>query len=48
MDNNDIEFEIRRMVLEMKSGHNDGYVQDHYRKQLKRIQKLVNEALDDE
>ena len=44
----DLEFEIRRMVLEMKSGHNDGYVQDHYRKQLKRIQKLVNDALEDE
>jgi hypothetical protein len=47
MDNNDIEFEIRRMILEMKSGHNDGYVQNHYRKQLKSIQKLVNGALDE-
>lgn len=48
MGSNDIEFEIRRMILEMKSGHNDGYVQEHYRKQLKQIQKLINGALDDE
>jgi hypothetical protein len=47
MDNNDIEFEIRRMILEMMSGHNDGWVSEDYRKQLKRIQKLVNEALDE-
>lgn len=48
MGSDDIEFEIRRMILEMKSGHNDGYVQGHYRKQLKRIQKMINEALEDE
>ena len=32
---NDIEFEIRKMVIEMKSGYNDGWVQDHYRSRLK-------------
>jgi hypothetical protein len=47
MDNNDIEFEIRRMILEMISGYNDGWVQDSYRKKLKSIQKLVNGALDE-
>jgi hypothetical protein len=46
MDNS-VEYEIRKMITEMKSGYNDGYVQDYYRKQLQEIQKFLNEALDE-
>lgn len=41
----EIEIEIRKMIAEMKSGHNDGYVQAHYRKKLMEIKMILELAL---
>lgn len=41
----ELESEIRRMIMEMNSGHNDGWVTNHYREELKRLKKLIDEAL---
>lgn len=48
MDNNDVEFEIRRWILEMKSGHNDGWVTGDYRDRLKKLRKLIDDALEND
>lgn len=43
----DIEMQIRKMIVEMKSGHNDGYVTDHYRKMLTNLKTIIDDALKD-
>lgn len=42
----ELESEIKRMILEMNSGHNDGWVTNHYREELKRLKKLIDGALE--
>lgn len=37
--------EVRRYIWEMNNGHNDGYVTDAFRRELKEAQKLIEEAL---
>lgn len=37
--------QIFRMILEMKSGHNDGWVSLHYRKELQELKKMIDDAL---
>lgn len=46
MSIDDINKEIRRIGLEARSGHNDGWVQNHHREQLKEIAKTLLEVLD--
>lgn len=40
--------QIRDMIEEMGNDHNDGWVQEAYRQELKNIQRLIEEALKDE
>lgn len=37
--------QIFRMILEMNSGHNDGWVSLHYRKELEELKKMIDDAL---
>lgn len=37
--------EIRKMIVEMNSMHNDGYVRDHYYKKLLEIKEVVEKGL---
>ena len=41
----EVEKEIRKMIAEMKSGHNDGWTIDHYRKQLINIRDIIEGSL---
>lgn len=43
-----VEYEIRKMIIEARSGHNDGWVQEHYRNELLKIKELIEKGLTNE
>lgn len=45
MTYDDVETEIRKMIAEMKSGHNDGWVQGEYRQRLTKLKMILELAL---
>lgn len=45
MEKFDLEFEVRRLILEMNDPRHDGYVTSGIRDQLKRIRSIIDNAL---
>lgn len=41
------EQKVRALIHEMKDDRNDGWSKEAYREELKRIQKLIEKALDE-
>ena len=42
------EKQVRDMIEEMRSGYNDGWVQNAYRQELKNIKRIIEDALSDQ